>query len=91
MKLPLSELEARHTAAMSEEHGAPPAVPLTADEMNTLMAEATLGVQPADSKLAPLTPGQREYRERIGREVAQAGDGVMIEVPPEFPDANLVD
>lgn len=60
---------------------------LTADEMNTLMAEATLGVPPEESKLAPLTEEQREWRARIGRDVAEATrKGYIIEIPPDFPD-----
>jgi hypothetical protein len=62
-------------------------VTLTADEMNTLMAEATLGVPPAESRLAPLTEEQREWRARIGRGVAEAvRKGYIIDIPAEFPD-----
>jgi hypothetical protein len=59
---------------------------LTADEMNTLMAEATLGIPPERSKLAPLTPAQREWRKRISAEVAEAmRRGQSIDIPPEMP------
>jgi hypothetical protein len=59
---------------------------LTADEMNTLMAEATLGVPPAESKLAPLTDEQHDWRVLIGREVAEAlRKGYSIDIPPEWP------
>lgn len=60
---------------------------LTADEMNTLMAEAALGVPPERSKLGPLTEEQLAWRRDIGREVAAAArSGYIIGIPAEFPD-----
>jgi hypothetical protein len=55
---------------------------LTTEERATLMAEATLGIRPESSKLAPLTPAEREWRELIGREVTElTRAGFMIDIP----------
>jgi hypothetical protein len=65
---------------------------LTADEMNTLMAEATNGIPEEESRLKPLNPEQREWRRQIGREVMAAQRrGLTVDIPPEMPDANLID
>lgn len=64
-----------------------PSSNVTADEMNTLMAEITLGIPAEKSKLAPLTEAQLRWRERIAPEIIEAvRQGKMIEIPGEFPD-----